>query len=299
MHRKAHWTQRLERGVMFVPMPVKTLRGVGGLPFCQEERLLVAYLRECRSPLWVILRADLLKVGCEELLDLRVVFKVDGFHFTSKAPFVVVWGRNSFAWTYEGNHLEACRSIEQTQYLALGANRTVRTWLAAVEAEIHAHLSDREACLKALRDAEHVEDQQDHLRESYWIYFDPSLLAGYQGASLLKLSNQGHHHLIQTAQTALHQALDLLDPSMKRRQPTLLIDLAGTYVHQKQIEHACACALQATDLAAHLHSPVVLQRLLSLRTTLEPWKDTSAVQELDQSLAPLLLTGRRAQQESA
>src|SRR5438552_1074833 len=69
-------------------MPVKTLHGIGCLAFRQEECLMIVQFRAFRSPLWVIERSDLLKVGREDLLDLWVVSKVDRLHFTSEAPFV-------------------------------------------------------------------------------------------------------------------------------------------------------------------------------------------------------------------
>jgi hypothetical protein len=80
---------------------------------------------------------------------------------------------------------------------------------------------------------------------------------------------------------------------MKRRQPTLLVDLAGAYVHQRNIEQACGYALQAMNIATEIKSQVSLQRLLSLRGDLEPWKETQYVRELDTYIVPLLTSGRR------
>ena len=203
----------------------------------------------------------------------------------------VAWGRNSFAWTYDGRPNEACNSIQRTHRLAWSVNSTVRAWLAAVEAEIHAHLGDREACLRAIKEAANVEDEKYRPRDSYWIHFDQSLFAGYQGASFLRLSRLGHQDLIQNAQAALQNGLDLLDPSMKRRQPTLFVDLAGTYVQQQNIEQACGCAIKAVDIATQINSKVSVQRLLTLRATLEPWKETRYVQDLDKAIGPLLTSG--------
>jgi DNA-binding SARP family transcriptional activator len=205
----------------------------------------------------------------------------------------VAWGRNSFAWTYDGNPNEARNSIQQARRLASSVNNTIRTWLAAVEAEIQSNLGDREACLKALKEAAHIEDGKHQRQDCYWIHFDRSLFAGYQGVSFLKLSHLGHKDLVPNAQNALQDALGLLDPSMKRRQPTLLIDLAGTYVQQKNIEQACGCAIQAINIAMQINSKVLLQRLLTLRSDLDPWKETCYVQDLDRCTEPLLLPERQ------
>ncbi|HEU5376914.1 MAG TPA: BTAD domain-containing putative transcriptional regulator [Ktedonobacteraceae bacterium] len=201
----------------------------------------------------------------------------------------VAWGRNSFAWTYDENFEEARNTVQRARHLAQTGNNTVRSWLAAVEAEIQSNLADREACLQALKEAASVEDWNAPQAACYWIHFDPSLLAGYQGISFLKLSHQGHKDLALPAQAALQNALRLLDPSMKRRQPTLFIDLAGTYVQQGEIEQACGYAFQAIDFIKHINSKVVLQRLLMLRDTLAPWNETRSVQDLD-GRVELLLT---------
>jgi tetratricopeptide (TPR) repeat protein len=291
-----------------VPLPIPNL-----LPYALEDlqRLTMllegSFLPTVRTHLCTLTGTAAMLIG-ELYYDMRKYAQARTFqklaltaaHEANNAALeAVAWGRNSFAWTYDDHPREALHSIQQAQHLAWSVNGTVRTWLAAVEAEIEANLGDREACLKALRAAEHGETPKHHPQESYWIHFDPSLLAGYQGVSLLKLSPFGHHPFVQDAQTALQTALDLLDPSMRRRQPTLLVDLAGTYVQQKQIEQACECAQRAIDIAKDLHSNVLLQRLLTLRNMLEPWKEIRSVQDLDRSMAPLLLLGSQQEGESA
>lgn len=205
---------------------------------------------------------------------------------------IVAWGRKSFAWTYDGNTKAALNCIQMARTLANNLNPVITVWLAAVEAEIQANIGNHDACLKALRVATNIEDQNYDKAESYWIHFDRSLAAGYQGISFLKLSRFGQKNLINNAQTALKDALDLLDPSMKRRQPTLLVDLAGTYIQQRNIEQACECALQAMDIAAQIKSQVSLQRLHTLREDLEPWKETQYVINLDNHIYPLFTQER-------
>jgi tetratricopeptide (TPR) repeat protein len=204
----------------------------------------------------------------------------------------IAWGRNSFAWTYDENFEEARSAIQQARRLAQRRNSTVCTWLAAVEAEIQSNRADREACLQALKEAELAEDWKVSQEDCYWIHFDQSLLAGYQGVSFLRLSSQGHRDLVQNAQTALQNALCLLNPSMKRRQPTLFIDLAGASVQQGDIEQACGYATKAVDLIKSIDSKVVLQRLLTLRGALMPWKETHYVRDLDECITLLLTPGK-------
>lgn len=103
---------------------------------------------------------------------------------------------------------------------------------------------------------------------------------------------QGHMDLAHNAQIVLQNALGLLDPSMKRRQPTLSIDLAGVSVQQGDIEQACGYAMKAVDIIKSIHSKIVLQRLLTLRDSLNAWKGTRYVQELDECMKPLLASGK-------
>ncbi|HEU5380332.1 MAG TPA: tetratricopeptide repeat protein [Ktedonobacteraceae bacterium] len=214
----------------------------------------------------------------------------------NRALEAVAWGRNSFAWTYEGNSAEALNSVQQARRLTGHVNRTISTWLAAVEAEIHSTLGNREACLKALK-ASSLEEEKDH-SECYWIHFDRALFAGYQGISFLNLSYKGHEDLVPQAQRALQDALSLLDPPLKIRQPILLIDLAGTYIQQQNIEQACGCAIQAITLARQINSKVTFQRLHTLRNHLEPWKETRYVQDFDRWSESPFLSKKSQEQES-
>ena len=203
----------------------------------------------------------------------------------------VSWGRMSFTWTYEGNPQTALVCVQEARHLGVqSVNATIRAWLAAVEAEIQANLHERNSALKALDGAEHVENR-DRPQDCYWIHFDQSLSAGYRGVSLLRLyrpEDPQTASFLTDAQHALTKALELLDPTLTRRKPNLLTDLAGTYVRQKEVEAACEHANEAVLLASQIKSKVVVQRLLFLQRELDPWKNTEYVQGLDAKIRPLL-----------
>lgn len=291
---EAYWQDRND-----VALPVWDL-----LPYVIEDLQKITVLLEgslrprVRTHLCSIAGATAMLIG-ELHYDMRNYAQARSFqelaitaaHEANNAALEAVsWARNSFAWTYDGNAGEAYNSIQQARHLGWSVNSTVRTWLAAVEAEIQAHLGNREACLKALSEASQVEDQKHCKAECYWIHFDRSLFAGYQGISFLRLSSLGQKDLVSNAQTALQDALNLLDPSMKRRQATLFVDLAGTYVQQRNIEQACGYALKAVNIATHINSKVSVQRLLALRGSLESWKETRYVQDLDKAISPHLIS---------
>ena len=205
------------------------------------------------------------------------------------------WGKISFTWTYSGNAPEALRCIREARRLATRrANVRVRAYLAAVEAEIQAILGDRESCLKALHVAEEVEDRQYPTEEMYWLRFDRSRLVGYQGTCFRRLYHHDDartHSFLEDAQRALSDALALLDPARIQRRPALLIDIAGTYAQQEDVEGACEYAIEALSITAQTKSRTVVRRLFTLRSELEPWKDTKAVRNLDEQIALLIPPG--------
>jgi transcriptional regulator with XRE-family HTH domain/tetratricopeptide (TPR) repeat protein len=198
------------------------------------------------------------------------------------------WARISFTWTYSGNPSEALRCIEQARRLAIGStNSTVRAYLAAVEAEIQATFGDSTACLKALDQAEHFEDQQHSLEDSHWLRFDYSRLAGYKGICFRRLYRPGvpqSASFLMEGQNALKDALTQLAPTRLQRQPVLLIDLADTYALQGDVEAACEYATKAIPLIDQIKSRAASRRLLQLRQALKPWQETQPVQGLDNQM---------------
>jgi tetratricopeptide (TPR) repeat protein len=204
----------------------------------------------------------------------------------------IALGWMSFAWTYSGDKQEALSCIQEARSLARGnANATIRAWLAAIEAEVQANLDNLEGCRRALDGAECVDEQTHSLEVSHWIHFDRSLLGGYQGICFLRLYHPGNTErsaLLLNAKNSLIKALELLDPTLMRRRPTYLADLASVDIRQGEIEKACERATQSVAIAVQIKSQMVTERLFTLRRELEPWKNTQYVKNLDEHLVPLL-----------
>src|SRR5437764_5087368 len=209
----------------------------------------------------------------------------------NQALEAVAWGRMSFTWTYSQNAPEALLCIQEARQLAGRlVNISVRAYLAAVEAEIQATLGNREACLKSLEAAGEVEDHQHPKEEMYWLHFDRSRLAGYQGICFRRLylpDDARTQCFLNKAQQALTEALGLLEPTRIQRRPTLLIDMASTYAQQGDMDGAYEHAMQSLGIMAQTKSQAAAKRLLTLRQELEPWKDTHYVKNLDQQMAQL------------
>lgn len=239
------------------------------------------------------------------LFDMGYYAKARAFHKSAilsaqeannPALQAVAWGRMSFTWSYDGKPEEALKCIREARRLAKNStNTTVRAYLAAVEAEVHAFLGNPDACLKALDDAENFEEHQYSSEESYWLRFDRSRLVGYQGACYKRLYNPElpqTSSFLSKAQLSLTEALEQLTPARIQRRPTLLIDLASTFTQQMDIEAACEHAQQALTILDQTKSQMAVQRLLKLRSDLDPWKETAHVRNLDMQITPLLSSVR-------
>jgi hypothetical protein len=167
----------------------------------------------------------------------------------------------------------------------------VCTWLAAVEAEIQANLHHQKACLSALDEAERIQDAKE---QCYYADFDHLRLLGYKGVCLQLLyspENTSTLTFLTQAQQSLKEALALIDPALLGWQCGMHTDLAGTYARQGILEQAYLHATQALTLIPHIKSQTEVQRLRTLRRTLEPWKETQYVKDMDAQMAPLLVPG--------
>ncbi len=189
----------------------------------------------------------------------------------------------------------ALKGQEARRLSAWSTSITVRAWLAAVEAETQANVYNRDACLKALDEAEIIESQKQPEQDHYWTSFDRLQLAGYKGVCFLRLShpeNTQRASLLTHAQRTLNQALTETEPVLFRLRPTLLSDLAGICIQQGEISEACNHAIQALTIDP-VKSQMVVQRVMTLRSELEPWKSTQYVKNLDEHIRPHLILQHR------
>jgi tetratricopeptide (TPR) repeat protein len=147
----------------------------------------------------------------------------------------------------------------------------VGSWLACVEAEVHANLGDKSASRSALREAmctSHVPMSGD---DWGWSRFDDAGRAGFRGVCMLRLGQYDE------ARESLQEGLTILDPSERQRRLTLMIDISQAYAKEGAIEEACANAREAMRMAADLKSPVKTQRIQPLRHDLAAHGDAACV----------------------
>ncbi len=95
-------------------------------------------------------------------------------------------GRMSLLLIYWEQPQEALPLLQETRQLTI-QSVGIRCWLAAVEAEIYAHLDDANACDEALGIAKALAAREPLGEDYYATGFNPSRLAGYEGACFVRL----------------------------------------------------------------------------------------------------------------
>jgi len=186
-------------------------------------------------------------------------------------------GRMSLLLIYWEHPQEALPLLQEAGQLTI-QSPGIGCWLAVVEAEVHAHLGDADACDRALTAAKALAASEFLGEDCYATGFNPSRLAGYEGACFVRLRQPAR------ALPALQQAVALLDPQAIRRRSTLLTDMGIAQAQQGQVQQACTLAIQALAITTQTKSLSVLERVRLLRRELEPWKETEAVQNLEKHL---------------
>jgi DNA-binding SARP family transcriptional activator len=186
-------------------------------------------------------------------------------------------GRMSLLLIYWNQPQESLPLLQETQQLTIQSSR-IACWLAAVRAEVYAHLGDSEACDAALSVAKRLASQATLGEDRYATGFNPSRLAGYEGACFVRLRQPDR------ALPALQRALTLLDPQAIRRQSTLFTDMGIAYALQGNVRQACQLASQALSITTQTKSLSVLERVRQVRKELEAWKDTEEVKDLERHL---------------
>lgn len=186
-------------------------------------------------------------------------------------------GRMSLLLIYWNQPHEALPLLQEAQQLTVQSPR-IECWLAAVQAEVYAHLGDPDACDAALNIARTLTSEASLGEDCYATGFNPSRLAGYEGACFVRLRQPDR------ALPALQQALALLDPQAIRRQSTLFTDIGIAHAQQGNVQHACQFAIQALAITTQTKSLSVLERVRQVRAELEPWKDTEEIKDLERHL---------------
>lgn len=205
----------------------------------------------------------------------------------------IVWGWISFTWTYTKHYTKALHCVRQARHFASQtSDLIVQAWLGAVEAEIQAHLQNREACLQSLTSSERGFSASPSQNISYLFEFNPVLLLGYKGICLQQFYQKQEpttRSLLQEAKEALEQALTGNAPT--KRKLYYMSDLAAVHARQGEVEIACTYIIQSIPLILQVGSgsKTIYQHLLQVRTLLQPYEHTPSIQLLDEQMATLYM----------
>jgi hypothetical protein len=161
------------------------------------------------------------------------------------------------------------------------ASLALQAWFAAREASAYSRAGDRPASLRALDRAETLAGQADD-GDSVWPWTQPfgrgGGLAGYRGAIGARLK------LPAMALPALQEAYSGPLRPVSKYHALVLGDLAATYLPVSEVEESARLTAEAFDIGAQLGSYRVLQRVREVRSALNPYRDTSAVRDLDERM---------------
>jgi tetratricopeptide (TPR) repeat protein len=193
-----------------------------------------------------------------------------------------ILGCMSFHARYSGKRTEAVGLIERARdAAAVVGGPLTQGWLAAVAAEVHAVSGQAHASLAALEVAAVALERAGEDDEASWIgvgTFNQPKLAAYHGVCYIQLGRPGD------AIPALTQALEALDPALRKHRCTALADLATALIHLREIEEGCARASQSLTIATELRHAVSVDRVRQLRRRLQPWHRNPAVRQLTEQL---------------
>ncbi len=205
----------------------------------------------------------------------------------------IIWGWMSFTWTYAKQYAEALNCVQHARsFVTQTTDSMTRAWLGAIEAEVQAHLHNRDACLLAISTMERGMRGSPPQDISYLFEFNPVLLLGYKGVCLQQFYRRQEpatNGFLQEAKESLEQAL--ASEAAIKRKLYYLNDLAGVYARQGEVEIACAYIAQSIPLMMQVGSgsKTIRKHLLQVRTLLQPHEHTSSVQALDGQILPLLI----------
>ncbi len=153
----------------------------------------------------------------------------------------ISWARMSFTWTYSRQYQKALHCIQYARHLAAATSDIlVQAWLAAVEAEIQAHLLDCDACIQCLNTSDYFMNPAPSSDIAYLFGFNQVLLLGYKGVCLQRFYQEQSpktHDFLRDAKSALEVALVSKAP-LKRNSTISLILQAPMRVRARWKRHA-------------------------------------------------------------
>jgi transcriptional regulator with XRE-family HTH domain/tetratricopeptide (TPR) repeat protein len=158
----------------------------------------------------------------------------------------------------------------------------IASWLATIEATIHADREDHAAAYDALDRAQTAIDQPSgHPAPASFHRHGTAQLTATTGHILLQVGDHSHACEMLTA------AVDNPRPTGRRQHVLILIDLATAELHSGNLAAACYHATQAARLLQQTVYTVGIARLRAFRTAAQQPLTSAALRALDEHLTRL------------
>jgi transcriptional regulator with XRE-family HTH domain len=195
-----------------------------------------------------------------------------------RALQAVALGTKSFIPRDRGDFDGALHLLRQAQDLTAD-EPTIRSWATALEAMTHSWAHQPNQSLATMERAEALLDQaRADARPTWFDYYDPARLAGFQGLIRIRLGDP------ETAQTLLDAAIAALPSQAAKQRACYLADQATVYANAGEVEAACQLGIQALGILDELDYATGVQRVRDLHSKLRPHWAHPAVAELTEQL---------------
>jgi tetratricopeptide (TPR) repeat protein len=157
-------------------------------------------------------------------------------------------------------------------------DRALQANTSDMTARAFAAVGDYDAAMGELDRAETALSRRDDSPSlSYW--YDEAFLHSIRGQCLLQLKRPAE------ALAILEPSVAALDPATSVRNLAMTkVDLGAAYLQQGEVEQAAHMLGRAAQLAVRNRSVRLAIKLRETRSLLDPWKDSPAVQDLDEQL---------------
>jgi len=161
------------------------------------------------------------QIAGEVLFDMQDIVRANSYYelAVDAASFAgdttlqgIALGRQGFLPIYQRRFTDAFEPLEEAAKLARqGATPTAQAWIAMMQAEAHANLSQAHDCVQAIEGAEHLMRLALPGEDSLGTDFSKATLMSYQGICYLRLGNA------EDAQRTLQAALQEFAQPTRRR----------------------------------------------------------------------------------
>jgi len=222
----------------------------------------------------------------DEAFARRCYQLADQAAYEAQEPLLrqAVFAHQAFMPAFSGRAQEARALIARANHAATladaGAPALMRSWLCAVNAEIESLVGDKDVALRLMDRAEDLLCHPDENEVPAWLdFFDSARLWGFRGGAELAAKRY------DAAREALTDALGDLPATAAKQQAVTCADLARVAAAGGDIDEASGMLSRALDALTKQWYSTAMDRVWTVRRSLEPFKNAHCIRRLDEELA--------------